>query len=241
MTTDSRSADSRIDHSSFAEGMRCLRPIYICIIATITLELVLTCGCSDLNRRNRTRAVSIQSAPLGTLSDAVWLDQEQQAEASEFVMYSHEFKLRSRILNMDGEDHVKQIASRLRNGADIPVIVERSMDNNQVGLYHYPVNPNPELDNQRREIVVAALMQLGIPNANEIVVVAPAFATSANGQEAEAAFQRGLGIGFTGNSFGGGFGGFGGFGAGGAIGGGVGGGIGDASSSDTSSDLSSTP
>ena len=236
MTTDSSYSNSRITDVFFDATMCSSRPMHLCIVATILVQLLLTIGCSDWNRRNRPRAVSIQSAPLGSLSDAVWSDQEQQAEASEFVMYSHEFKLRSNILNLDGEDHVKQIASRLRDGTNLTVIVERSMDNNQFGVHHYPVNPNPDLDNQRRRIVVAALIQMGIQNADELVVVAPAFATPANGQEAEAAFERGLGVGFSGNSFGGGFGGFGGGG-----GGGIGGSFGNAPSSDASSDLSSAP
>jgi len=197
-------------------------------------------GCVDFHHRSRQQ--STQSAPLGTISDGVWFSQEQGGEASEFVMYGHEFGLRSDRLTLDGEDHIKQIANRLLNGSDSPVVVERSMNNNSFGRFKYPVNPDPELDNLRRGIVVAALEELGVADAEDLVVVAPAFATPANGQEAESAFYRSLGGGFSGNSFGGGFGGFGGGGiVGGGSSGGAGGGFVGTGSSGSSSDVSSVP
>lgn len=197
-------------------------------------------GCLDLNHRSRQQ--STQSAPLGTISDSVWFAQEHRGEASEFVMYGHQFGLRSERLTLDGEDHIKQIANRLSNGSDSPVVVERSMNGISFGRFKYPVNPDPELDNLRRGVVVAALVELGIADAEELVVVAPAFATPANGQEAESAFYRTLGGGFSGNSFGGGFGGFGGGGiVGGGGSGGAGGGFVGTASSGSSSDVSSVP
>ncbi len=179
---------------------------------------------------------------MGTLSDQIWLRQEELGEASEYVIPVHEFKLHSNRLNTDGEDHVKRLAQRLNELPEMPVVIERTMNGNQLGKYNYPVNADPELDNQRREIVVQALIRLGVENADELVVVAPAFATPANGNEAEAAFYQAIGGSYQGSGFGGGFGGFGGGNLGGLNGGGVNGfGAGGVSSStDTSSAASFT-
>ncbi len=151
------------------------------------------------------------SAPLGSISDQVWRDQEELGEASDFVIPVHEFQRQSNRLNTDGEDHIKRLAERILS-SDLPmqVIVERTMFGRQVGQFRYPVQPDPELDDQRREIVVKALQRLGVVEADDIVVVAPHFAAGANGQDAEAAYYQTLVNGGNGSGFGGGFGGFGG-------------------------------
>lgn len=161
-------------------------------------------------------------APLGTLSDPVWQTQEVNAEASKFVVYEHEFVLGGVRMNMAGQNHVKQIAARLDAGAPFPVAVERSMTSTRPeDEYQFPVHPNPELDNRRREVVVRALTAMGIADADQRVVVAPAFAEGYTGPEAEAAYQRSLYNNSGQGGFGGFGGGFGGFGAGqGGIGGG---------------------
>jgi hypothetical protein len=143
--------------------------------------------------------------PLGAISDDIWKNQERNAEASDFVVYEHEFKLHTPILNLGGEDHVKEIALRLAEGCDFPVVIERSMTSPRPDTeYQYPVHPNPQLDLARREVVVRALVAMGIHDADKRVVVAPAFATGMNAAEAAGAYQRGFG------GFGGGLGGFGG-------------------------------
>jgi len=159
--------------------------------------------------------------PLGTLSDPMWKTQETNAEASKFVIYQHEFMFNTARLNMGGEDHVKQIAVELRDGAPFPVLVERSMTGDRVGdVYDYPVHPNPDLDNKRREVIVRALASMGVADADERVLVSPALAVGFTDQEAEQAYTNGInnasqsGFGGFGNGFGGGFGGFGGFGGG---------------------------
>ena len=134
-------------------------------------------------------------APVGTDSDPIWQSQEARAEASDFVVYQHEFGYQNAELNKCGMNHILQIAARLKYCPHLPVIV----------------------DLRRREIVVLALQELGIPNAEKRVVVAPALAAEANAIEATQAYNQGLsGAGFFGGGFGGGFGGFGGsFGGGG--------------------------
>lgn len=147
---------------------------------------------------------------LGQVSDAIWQDQEVNAEASKFVVYGHEFQRGVARLNTGGEDHVKQIAARLQEGVPFPVVIERSMNSPAPSEYQYPVHPNPALDNERRAVVIAALRLMGVEDAEQRVVVAPAFTESATEQEAEAAYLRGLQNGRTSGDFGGGFGGFGG-------------------------------
>ena len=147
-------------------------------------------------------------APLGAVSDPIWKNQEANAEASELVVYQHEFMRDAEWLNHAGEDHVKQIAERMRSEQDLPVVVEQSMTSPLVGAeYPYPVHPNVELDMRRREIVVRSLTALGIPDAEQRVVVAPAFTDGVTGSEAESAYRQGL----SGSQTGGWSGGFGGF------------------------------
>jgi hypothetical protein len=79
--------------------------------------------------------------------------------------------------------------------------------------FGYPVHPNPQLDMQRRELIVRALQTFGVGDAEERVVVAPAFATGFEATEAAGSYMRGIdggrgfGGGFGGGGFGGGFGG----------------------------------
>jgi hypothetical protein len=163
---------------------------------------------------------------LGTKVDQIMDVQEENAEASKFVIYQHEFELNryqdgqmvsGLRLNEYGEDHVRKIAENLRNGAMFAVIVERSQTSPLPGTkYQYPVHLNPNLDMQRREVVVRALTRMGIADADARVVVAPAFAQPLTGQEAEQAYATGL----WGGGMGGGWGG----GMGGGMGGGFGGG-----------------
>jgi hypothetical protein len=147
------------------------------------------------------------AAPLGTLSDPVWINQETNAELADFVVYQHEFKKDTEYLNTAGEDHVRRIADRLSQGQDATVVVERSsMSARPNTEYQYPIHPNPALDLRRREIIVRSLTAMGIVDADNRVVVAPAFSQGYRAQEAEAAFRNGM----NGRGGAGGFGGFGG-------------------------------
>jgi hypothetical protein len=131
--------------------------------------------------------------PLGTQSDCFWRNQEVAAAASEFVMYEHEFVLNETGLNMGGEDHLRSIAARLHDGAAMPVIIERSMTSERPdSTYKYPVNPNPDLDMRRRDAVVKDLVALGIADADQCVVVAPALAEGYTATEAIRSYNRGL-------------------------------------------------
>jgi hypothetical protein len=208
-------------------GMKYLK-VFLTVITTFHVS-----GCTNFCGLCNLGGCGSTSTPNGAISRSVWGEQEDRAEASKFVVYDHEFKNRTTRLNNAGEDHIKQIAAVIQTGAQLPVVVERSMNKFSDGKNRYPVDPDPELDNQRRDVIVSALMQMGVQNADELVVVAPAFAQHATGLEAEAAYVQGLAGNRSSGAFGGGFGGFGGFGGGG--GGGMGGGISDAPTTDAGS------
>jgi hypothetical protein len=142
--------------------------------------------------------------PLGQVSDAHWETQQTNAEAADFIFYDHEFRYdtKARVdtaeLTPAGKKHLMQVALRLEH-VPFPVVIEQS-----------PNNSRPELDEARRRTVVEQLARLGLPNAEERVIVAGAFPEGYTGIEAENAYYN---I-FTG-AFGGGmgrrFGGTGGF------------------------------
>ncbi len=182
------------------------------IVAAAVLVSALAAGCGL--RWREFRFGSPAATPLGSLSDPVWQNQEANAERSDFVLREHEFMLDSEFLNTAGEDHLKQIAFRLAAGQGGPVIVERSRHSARPNTAHeYPVHPNPDLDMRRREVVVRSLIAMGIPWADEWVVVAPDLAPQYRAGEVEATYhghghQRrgaGRGAGAAGGVFGGGF------------------------------------
>lgn len=180
-------------------------------------------GCMN---RQRIAAFYTPPAPsmLGAEVDEINRAQEENAEAAKFIIHQHEFQLNDVVdgvnvggvrLNEYGEDHVKRIADELRQGAPWPVVIERSRTSARTETeFHYPVHFNPELDLRRREAVVRALVRLGVPDAEERVVVAPSFAQPLTSEEGERAYYRGMS---------GGYGGYGGYGGGSGIGGGFGG------------------
>lgn len=146
---------------------------------------------------------------LGTISDRIWRLQEHNGEASDFVIHQHEFKLDGVRLNLAGEDHVKEIAQRAC-ASSFPIVIERSMTTARMDTEHqYPIHENPELDLRRREVVVRALSAMGVADAEQRVVVAPAFAEEFRGSESLRACQRFLWSGGGGSGGGGGAGGFG--------------------------------
>lgn len=186
--------------------------------------LALACGAGCA----RPSILAAPPAPLGSEVDQLNMSQEVDAEAAKFIIYMHEFELNGTApdgrtvggvrLNAYGEDHVKQIAAQIKRGVAFPVVVERSQTSAKPDTeYHYPVHFNEELDAKRRHVIVASLNVLGVPNAEEIVVVAPSFAEGYTAGEAARAYNRSLygtrgSYGGYGNSFFGGFGGFTGFG-----------------------------
>ena len=138
--------------------------------------------------------------PFGSQSDAVWRRQEIAASASDFVIYQHEFEKNGVHLNTAGEDHLRSIAARLHCGAPLPVIIERSMTHIRPETkYQYPIHPDFDLDKSRRDYIVAELIAMGIPNAEQSTVVAPPLAEGFTAEEAAQAYNQGLMSGERGN------------------------------------------
>lgn len=155
-------------------------------------------------------ATGMGPSPLGTLTDPIWIAQEENAEPAKFVLYQHEFVYNESRLNWAGEDHVRQIAARLHAGQNFPVLVERSKTSKREDTqYKYPIHLNPELDMQRRAVIVQVLTAMGIPDAEQRVVVSPPLSRGLQDGEAERSFLRSFSFGGGGGGFGGGFGGFG--------------------------------
>lgn len=183
-------------------------------IAASTLVGGLSMGCCGFKQTYCCQQGDITPQPLGTISDQVWQKQEENAEASDFVVYEHEFVGNSIKLNQAGEEHVKQIAARAAQ-VPFPIIVEQSsMTADPNSKYKYPIHNDPELDLQRRALIVQALHTMGVVDAEQRVVVSPALTPGFEEFEGERALSRGFGRGGSG-----GFGGFGGFGGGGLGGG----------------------
>jgi hypothetical protein len=142
--------------------------------------------------------------PLGQVTDSHWETQQTNAEAGDFIFYDHEFRYdtKARVdtaeLTPGAKKHLMQVALRLEN-VPFPVVIEES-----------PHNARPELDQARRRTIVEQLGRLGVPNAEERVVVANAFPEGYTGIESEGSYYNVIG-----NMFGGGmgrrFGGAGGF------------------------------
>jgi len=183
---------------------------------------------------------------LGSITDDINRQQEDNADAAKFVVYNHEFeinipleykdgikqgekfdfrapeRIRGFRLTPYGEDHVYQIADALIQHQESgstqwhpwDVVVERSQSSKLWDTqYRYPVHFNAELDEARRQTVVAMLTRLGVANANEIVFVGPSFSEGGDATEAASSWSsRFLGGGF-GSQGGGGIGSQGGFGS----------------------------
>lgn len=193
------------------------------VVCLVIASIASVCGCRGRGNANEFLQETPPPVTLGTYVDAPLRIQEENAEASKYVIYQHEFKLNQSEqgdvlnglrLNEDGEDHVRRIAENLRRGVPYQVIIERSRTSERADTrYGYPVHYDPQLDNRRRLVVVNALIAMGIENADELVVVSPAYAEGLTGREAERAYRRGLGFQGQGGGYGGSGGGFsGGFG-----------------------------
>lgn len=162
---------------------------------------------------------------LGSVIDETFRTQEENAEAAKYVFYCHEFKLNETTkdgdnpggwrLNEYGEDHLRRVAVNMKRGDTFPIIVERSQTSSRPGTqFGYPVHFNDELDARRRQTIVAMLTALGVPDADQRVIVAPSAAEGIEAIEAANSYNGSL-RGGGGFGWGGGIGGMGGMGGGG--------------------------
>ena len=181
----------------------------IASLPAIALAAMLISGCQHKQHHAEIPYDSV--APLGTISDDIWQKQEENGEASDFVIVESEFVGATAKLNAAGEDHIKQIAVRM-GSTPFPVVVEpSSMSVSASSEYKYPIHGNDDLDMHRRNVIVKMLQSMNVQDADERVVVAPAFTPGFEGFEAYRAYSNGfMNRGGGGGGFGGGFGGMGG-------------------------------
>lgn len=115
--------------------------------------------------------------PLGQVTDAHWETMQTNAEAADFIFFDHEFVGDTAELAPGAKRHLEQVALRLEH-APFPVVIEQSLHDER-----------PQLDQLRRQVIVEQLGRLGVPEAENRVVVASAFAEGFTAVEGERAYQ----------------------------------------------------
>jgi hypothetical protein len=118
--------------------------------------------------------------PLGQVTDSFWETQQTNAEAADFIFFDHDFVGDSPNLTPGAKNKLQQVALRLEH-VPFPVVIEQT-----------PYNRRPELDAQRRRVVVEQLARLGAETAEERVVIAGAFAEGFTAMEGERAYYNAL-------------------------------------------------
>ena len=111
--------------------------------------------------------------PLGSVMRAHFHTMQTNAEAADFILHRADFVGSTAELTPFGRDRILEIAARARS-APFPVLIERSEHNS-----------DPELDEHRRNIIAQVLYDLGIPEADQRVIVSPAYGRGRNSREGE--------------------------------------------------------
>ena len=114
--------------------------------------------------------------PLGAVTDVFWETQQTNAEAADFIFFDHEFKGKTAELAPGAKRHLESVALRLPH-VPFPVVIEQSAHNRR-----------PALDAARRQVIVEHLVRMGIPDVENRVVIAPAFAEGFSAIEGEQAY-----------------------------------------------------
>ena len=117
-----------------------------------------------------------------------WETQQTNAEAADFIFFDHEFTGQTAQLAPGAKPHLEQVAMRLEH-VPFAIVIEQS-----------PHNAQPELDAARRRTIVESLARMGLPNVEDRVVIAPAFAEGFTAIEGEQAYYQTLGGGFGGGA-----------------------------------------
>ena len=181
------------------------------LVATALAISLCTCGCVK-NHITVPAPVPNPPAQLGATVYPSLQVQEENGEASDFVVYEHEFVQGTSRLNPEGESHLRQIAVRAPH-TPFPVIVEHVSPDVSTDDPCYV--PCTTLDAQRRQAVIAALTMMGVPGAHGRVISGPALTAGLTAGEADRAYNAATSRGSNSGGFGGG--GFGGGGAGGGF------------------------
>lgn len=159
-----------------------------------------------LQERNAEDAKLVVYAHEFELNQPIRADETEAVPRSSKQGFEYEFEdfVRGFRLTPYGQDHVRQIANiLLTQSTDIAdpevgiamrnVVVERSETSRRWKTnHHYPVHFNPQLDDLRRRIVVDALLDFGVADAEQRVLIGPAFSEGLNATEAARAYVRSL-------------------------------------------------
>jgi hypothetical protein len=168
------------------------------ILGSLALAAITGCHHSAKSGGSYAGPGADRPFPVGQVTDSFWETQQTNAEAADFIFYDHEFRGNTAQLSPGAKQHLEQVALRLEH-APFPVVIEQSLH-----------NAHPELDEARRQTIVEQLARIGVPSAEERVVVANAFPEGYTGIESENSYYNVIG-----DAFGGGagrrFGGTGGF------------------------------
>jgi len=97
-------------------------------------------------------------AVTGTYTRQLFDQQAAKAEADDFVIYKNEWYMGGTHLGPFGSYHITEIVRRLA-GVPFPVVIQP-----QIG--------DPALDLTRRDVVVRALAEAGVPNPDQRVLIA---------------------------------------------------------------------
>lgn len=160
----------------------------------------------SVDEANRVQEENAEQAKLTIYTHEFEINLQQDAQPSlekdpkkDGFQYQPSLRVRGVRLTPDGQDHVRQLAKYLRDcpgDTDIFVTLERSQSSKSWDTkHHYPVHFNDELDKLRRKMVVDTLVALGVDDADQRVVVAPAYATGMFAEEAAAAYEGAIGSG----------------------------------------------
>ena len=117
--------------------------------------------------------------PLGAVNRAHYDAMQANGEAADFILHLNDFAGSTSELSPGGKDHVLEIAARARS-VPFPIVIERS-----------EYNSSPTLDENRRASIAQVLVDLGIADAPQRTVVAPAYGKGLSGREVEQAGARG--------------------------------------------------
>ena len=171
----------------------------VCLLALIMLAN--STGCQQMH--SRSNANGDRPFPLGAVSDAFWETQQTNAEAADFLFFRHEFRAKTAELAPGTKRHLESVALRLEH-VPFPVVIEQSKHDRY-----------PKLDRKRRQIIVEHLTRMGVADAEDRVIIAPAFLPGYSANEAAQSYystfdNAGYGAGAGGGGFGRGYGGVGG-------------------------------
>jgi hypothetical protein len=145
---------------------------------SILLAVALLTGCQ--HKKGKLGPMHDRPFPLGQSSDAFWETQETNAEAADFIFYDHEFVGDTSKLTPLAKKHLEQVAKRLEH-VPFPIVIEECTG-----------DPANQLDLARKQRIIEQLARLGIPNAEERVVVANAFPEGITAIESSSSYSSGI-------------------------------------------------